>query len=253
MFDFKRRAAFTLIELLVVISIIALLMAILMPSLSRVKQMAKMVSCQSNLRQWGNVFAMYVGDNEGFFAEQSKGYWVFHAYKSYCGDTRMWLCPAASVPYEQGGKIPYGAWSDSSIEMSNKEGLIGSYGRNVHCLKGTNNTSYFGRQSSVHVWATPSMKQAWEVPVVLDCALSHGCVFPEDAPPSYPGDFLQAPVHHDEIRPFVIDRHNGHVNSLFCDWSVRKVGLKELWQLKWNRKWPTNNLEPVWPYWMKNF
>jgi hypothetical protein len=193
---------------------------------------------------------MYVGDNEGFFAEQSKGYWTFHAYKSYCGDTKMWLCPAALVPYEQGSKIPYGAWSDLNMEMPH-EGLIGSYGRNVHCLKGTHQTDYFGRQGPTHVWSTPSMKRSWEIPMVLDCALPGGCVFAEDAPPSYQGDLIQAPVHHDEIRPFVIDRHNEHVNSLFCDWSIRKVGLKELWQLKWNRTWPTSNLEPVWPHWMR--
>jgi len=38
-----------------------------------------------------------------------------------------------------------------------------------------------------------------------------------------------------------INRHDGFVNCLFMDWSVRKVGLKELWMLKWHREFNTAN------------
>ena len=37
-----------------------------------------------------------------------------------------------------------------------------------------------------------------------------------------------------------LNRHNGFVNSIFLDWSARKVGLKELWTLKWHRSYGTD-------------
>jgi len=52
----SRRKGFTLIELLVVIAIIALLMAILMPALARVKEQARTVACLANLKQWNLIF-----------------------------------------------------------------------------------------------------------------------------------------------------------------------------------------------------
>lgn len=60
------RAGFTLVELLVVIGIIVLLIAILMPALGRVQAQARMVQCQSNLRQIGQGISMYTVANKGF-------------------------------------------------------------------------------------------------------------------------------------------------------------------------------------------
>src|SRR5687768_1788490 len=61
------RRAFTLVELLVVIGIIALLIAILMPSLSRARTQSQRVACMSNLRQLGAAFVMYTNANKGAF------------------------------------------------------------------------------------------------------------------------------------------------------------------------------------------
>ncbi len=60
---------------------------------------------------------------------------------------------------------------------------------------------------------------------------------------------------------FCINRHNGYTNALFLDWSVRKVGLKELWTLKWEADYDTagrwtraGGVRPEdWPEWMRNF
>ncbi len=66
---------FTLIELLVVIAIIALLMAILMPALQRVKEQARTISCKSNLRQYGIAERMYLDDFEGNFP--NPWFWLY--------------------------------------------------------------------------------------------------------------------------------------------------------------------------------
>jgi prepilin-type N-terminal cleavage/methylation domain-containing protein/prepilin-type processing-associated H-X9-DG protein len=63
----SHKKGFTLIELLVVIAIIAVLMGILMPALSRVKEQAREISCRANLRQYGVVLNMYLNDNENKF------------------------------------------------------------------------------------------------------------------------------------------------------------------------------------------
>ena len=58
-----RHRCFTLIEVLVVISIIGLLLSILLPSLSRARQMAKGMACLSNLRQLSHGWHVYADEN----------------------------------------------------------------------------------------------------------------------------------------------------------------------------------------------
>ena len=93
---------FTLIELLVVISIIALLLSILMPALSKVKKQAQATACGSQLHQIGAVFLMYAMDNKNELPPSfGSGNWnAFYDFTrdgltAYdVGDGKIFYCPA---------------------------------------------------------------------------------------------------------------------------------------------------------------
>src|SRR4030042_3687238 len=72
--NFSKGVGFTLIELLVVIAIIALLMAILLPALQRVRKQARAAICQVNLKQWGSIINLYTEDNRGCFPSYRNDY-----------------------------------------------------------------------------------------------------------------------------------------------------------------------------------
>jgi len=97
--------AFTLVELLVVIGIIAILIAILLPVLNRVKEKGNQVKCLSNLRQLGTATMMYLQDSKGHVPDIFK--WVpppggigpegvlmkYHG-SSKSNSTVLYMCPS---------------------------------------------------------------------------------------------------------------------------------------------------------------
>ena len=96
------RKAFTLIELLVVIAIIALLLAILVPSLKKAKEQTRNIICRSNLKQWGDIWSLYLTDYENRFpdpfnANGEQILWVGPLRPYYKdGGEDMRMCPSAT-------------------------------------------------------------------------------------------------------------------------------------------------------------
>jgi prepilin-type N-terminal cleavage/methylation domain-containing protein/prepilin-type processing-associated H-X9-DG protein len=258
----RKRKGFTLIELLVVIAIIALLMSILMPALRKVRDQAKSAICMQRLQQWGLVFSMYTDDNDGFFhgelgvGENSQGwvpalrpYYSSHGAGANPRESRaerdIRLCPSAKIKFRSegyvvGSDVAWGIYSKEWAEESGwaLEGDCGSYGLNAWVC---NEEPWVGDwwEEVGNLWRTPNVKGASTIPLFMDCGWVDGWPQELDEPPEWEGEI--GSYDYQAMKQFCIDRHGGGtVNSLFLDWSVRKIGLKELWKLKWHRSFDTN-------------
>ena len=261
----QKLRGFTLIELLVVIAIIALLMGLLMPALQRVRMQARAVACQSILHQWAIIFEMYAGQNDGYFwsGDFSRDGWQQYCWTEplrafYSNDERVRLCPMATKFRQEGARDPFAAWGPVSQTGDQR----GSYGMNNWLCNPPVTVEFIhGREATKDNWRNAYVENAANIPVLLDCAFVESKPYHFDTPPEYDGDISSYGVSALQMKRFCLNRHNGYVNGIFLDFSVRRVGLKELWTFKWHRSFDTAGIwtkaggvyPDDWPEWMRRF
>jgi prepilin-type N-terminal cleavage/methylation domain-containing protein len=249
------KKAFTLIELLVVIAIIALLLAILMPALAKVKEKGKTVVCASQLKQFGMAWTMYAQENNDSNIEYSPvsewadgGFWFFKL-GPYFSDNHFALgltdgfknpdvmfCPATRrySPNKFSGPLTYGgsdmAWK---FDMS------------------TLRPSYTGEQPQgsymINAWTQSDYKRFSNTnsmtPLVVDGGWVDGMPVNGDIPAlvnliDLKGSGLPgAPyrMHPNQFTRFVLSRHGKAINMVFKDSHVETTPLKELGRFKWHK------------------
>ncbi|MEN6426458.1 MAG: type II secretion system protein [Phycisphaerales bacterium] len=277
----RRRHGFTLIELLVVIAVIAILMAILMPALSRVKDQARQVNCSANLRQWNFVYSLYVGDNDGklYSGCTDLGYWYVLQLPEKEQDWRAnktWFCPTAMKPItdERGVSAPtrniYNSWGIFMTPTSmtyggktytmNSNGFNGSYSLNGYLLTIPATGSFEGGVPAKYGFRNMNDMagaNANNVPVMMDGLRFDTWPLESQAPAAAE----DAAWTSNNMGRVCINRHRGFTCVSFADWSVRKVGLKELYTLKWHKNFNTKNQwtkaggvsTDLWPDWIRAF
>ncbi len=265
----KQKKGFTLIELLVVIAIIAVLMGILMPALKRVKDQARQQGCMANLRTWSLVFSMYVGENDGkfFSGTNAMGYWWINQLTKNQLDwkaNKTWFCPTAVKPKidEYGNNAAelniYNAWGIFNSDIVDS-GTSGSYGLNGYLIRASNATFEGGVPTSQGYRKFNMIKNANNVPVMMDALRFDLWPLPTDAPASDEHNAWSG----NNMGRCCINRHGGFVTSAFADISARKVGLKELYALKWHKSFDTRgpfttaggvgNRGESWPDWIRKY
>ena len=165
--------------------------------------------------------------------------------------------------YEPGGTFsPWHWWfSDPPSGRLREWQWCSSYGSNFEAH------SWWGDRTDPSVpddlrfmWMTSTIKNSATVPVFFDSAGEFVVLYSDKYPPpecdAIPTN--SAGTYADLV---CVNRHEGGVNYLFLDWSVRKVGLKELWTLKWHTQYNTQGpwtkaggVKPEdWPQWMRRF
>ena len=127
---------FTLIELLVVVAIMSLLLAIMLPSLNKVRALASLTLCKSNLRQITTAWHMYLDDNQGRFYQGINANALYGGWKgSYFPLEKRPLNEYMSLPvipqYKSEAKVFRCPADDGTVGLQAYESIGTSYQTNI--------------------------------------------------------------------------------------------------------------------------
>jgi prepilin-type N-terminal cleavage/methylation domain-containing protein len=258
-FQNNMRKAFTLVELLVVISIIALLLSILIPALSRVRSQARAAVCSSNLKQLGTAMELYTINNDDkvmslrltpgehwtheiapFF---SAGNYKSNATKKAVGELnddlgamKVILCPSAKKPKDEDFES-----EEWLVKVGNARnawmfsGQISGYGLNawVQPDKGVYESFYkYTPSNTFHKYSRVKNN----APIFADAAWESGTPYYRDpVPPHKEGPASQSDINSNQMWRFYMARHGDAINVVFRDTHVEKIPLEGLWDIEWHR------------------
>ncbi|CAN5485998.1 DUF1559 domain-containing protein [soil metagenome] len=253
-----RARAFTLVELLVVIGIIAIMIAILLPSLSKARQAAQSVTCMSNLRGWAQSITIYTTENRGRYwidwgnyppAGTGQGTWMRVLSSYYRNVDRFRLCPSAADATKTYGSTTFTAWGPipQSAGFLFDPSDSGSYGVNcwINDLPKTGAFINGWRNRPDLQWRrVGAAGKNTQSPLIGDCewyggnpmdlasGQTMGVITPiENALfRAYYG--MPQSWNYDMAR-YAMNRHSRGINMAFEDGSVRHVDKAELWTLNW--------------------
>ncbi len=259
---------FRVCDLVVVLGCVAVVMATVGAVGASGRRQAKEMVCQANLHRWSTIFEDYIDRNKGRFirADLYTAYYWVRGLKDADKDwkrLKIWLCPEAEVPaFDEAGKASprpsvFAAWGVYNGPDYGPNGLAGSYGINGYIVPigfGTYEGGVPGTEGWYNLHEVP---EPATVPMFID-ALRFD-LWPLETSPPASNEF--AAWSGNNMARCCINRHDGAVNCLFVDGSVRKVGLKELWTLQWH--WSFNTAGPWtkaggvqpedWPEWIRPF
>jgi len=224
-------------------------------------------------RQWRKLLVPGLGLSKGGYGPvtYTRPYWGLWNLSGRETGEGIVCCPmAAKYVVSDGSGLSDGgtfvAWTGGITRTPwtpyGSEVFYSSYGLSTHV--GWNWLLDVEESKEKRIWRTADVRGQNHIPVLLDSASYYGEPYWDSVGPAPPEcDAIPTLA----VRPWesrntvCINRHNGGVNALFLDWSVRRVGLKELWTLKWHRQFDTagkwtraGGAKPEdWPLWMRGF